>query len=330
MSAVIRVVCVEYAGLKHDHSSRAAGAWRRGKTLMRQALTSEAKAARRGSDAAPAVHFETRAGDERGFVGGQIEAGVGHVLRRGEAPERDRRDEARAVLGRVGHAHEFGGEARIADHGIHTVHADAVGAEFGGERLARDDHRALAAVVPDEPGARPDARRRGDVDERAAAALAKMRHERAHAPVEAFHVDGENAVEFRFADLHHGLVAMRGARVIDDDLHAAEAADGGVAQRVPVGFARDVALHGDRLAARVRDLTRDALCGLGVQIVDDDMGAFARIGFGDAFAESRTGARHDGRLACESHAVSEFFISDEKTVWRQPCLSAMVFSTVKP
>src|SRR5262249_48963963 len=153
-------------------------------------------------------------------------------------------EEALTIGRRVFDAHEGGQQRGLTDHRVHAVHANVVRPELDRERLARDDHRALAAVVPDEAGPWTDARGRRDIDKHAAATLAEIWNERAHAPVDAFDVHRIHAVELGFGDVEYRLVAMRGARVVDDDLHAAEVFERRLQQLVPVAAARDVA--GDR------------------------------------------------------------------------------------
>jgi hypothetical protein len=138
-------------------------------------------------------------------------------------------------------------------------------------------------------------------------ALPKIRHELLDAPVDALHVHRIDAVELGLGHVQHGLVPVRRARVVDDGLHAAEVVDGRIEERLPVGAFRHVALNGDRAPVlhfrrrRQRDLARHALRRRPVQIVDDDVRALARKGLRDAFAETRTAARHDHRLALQSH-----------------------------
>ena len=135
-------------------------------------------------DAAAAVDFQARAGDEVRLVRRQVDAGAGHVIRSRKASERDRCQELLPVLRRVRHPHELGHEPGRTDHGIDAVDADPVGSELGRHRLARDDDGALAAVVPGQSGPRPHAGGRCDVDEAAAAAQPEIRDHVDRGPVD--------------------------------------------------------------------------------------------------------------------------------------------------
>src|SRR5579883_287993 len=109
---------------------------------------------RGASDAAPAVDLQGDARDEGGLVRGEIEGGAGDVVGPGEAPEGNRRHEAGAMLGRVA-AHEIRQHGRIPGDGAEGVDADLLRRQLDRHGFRERDHRALAAVVPGEPGTRP-------------------------------------------------------------------------------------------------------------------------------------------------------------------------------
>src|SRR4029079_12840698 len=161
---------------------------------------------------------------------------------------------------------------------VHAVDANLVGPEFGGHRLRHQDDRAFRAVVDRKPGPGAQPGGRGDVDEAAAAALSEHRHGVHGREVDALHVHGIDAVKLRFADFHVGLVAMRPAGVVHDDI---EARAGGLHELCPVRALGHVRLH--ELSA---DLARYALAGRGVDVVHDDLRAFLVEAARDALAES--------------------------------------------
>src|SRR5690606_39702895 len=88
-------------------------------------------------------------------------------------------------------------------------------------RFRGDDHRSLAAVVPGQSGARPYPGCAGDVDETAAASDFHGWHGVDGAPVNAFHIDGVDLVEFGLAYLQHGAVTVRPARIVDHGVELA-------------------------------------------------------------------------------------------------------------
>eukprot|EP01022_Parablepharisma_sp_SALTPOND_P019609 TRINITY_DN3382_c0_g1_i1.p3 TRINITY_DN3382_c0_g1~~TRINITY_DN3382_c0_g1_i1.p3 ORF type:complete len:271 (+),score=108.16 TRINITY_DN3382_c0_g1_i1:336-1148(+) len=253
---------------------------------------------------ATTVDLDAHAGDELGFIRAQVEAGVGDVFGRGEAAHGDGGDELLAVFRGVGHAHEFSQETRGRDHRVDAVHADLVRTQFGGHGLAGGDDRTLAAVVPGQARARAHAGGGGDVDEGTAADLAEVGHEGLGREEDALDVDRIDAIELLFFHFQHGAVAVGGASVVDDDVELAELRQGGGQQLVHVGALGDVGLGKDRLAAGLFDLLDHAQAA-GLADVGHDHGrAFAGIGLGDAFTETRTATGDDGYLVLQTHDVS--------------------------
>jgi hypothetical protein len=82
------------------------------------------------------------------------------------------------------------------------------------------------------------------------------------------------------------------ARVVAQQMAAAEARPRGVGERVDVGAPRDVAVHRDRLAAARLDLLRDALHRRRLDVGRDDAHARASRCASDALADPATGAGH--------------------------------------
>src|SRR4029453_6154001 len=114
----------------------------------------------------PPVDHQFAARDPRRFVGGEVEAAGGDVIRRAEAAERSGFDPlARDVgIGMAGDGHRRVDEARMD-----RVHADLVGRVLDRRRLGKDAHRALGGMVGRVGVAADDAADRRDVDDRAAA-----------------------------------------------------------------------------------------------------------------------------------------------------------------
>src|SRR5204863_724486 len=78
---------------------------------------------RAGLDTAPAVDLHRDAGDHRRLVAAEKTRGIAQVLRRREAPDRDRREELRAHLRRV-LAHEGLEHRRLARDRVERIDAD--------------------------------------------------------------------------------------------------------------------------------------------------------------------------------------------------------------
>jgi hypothetical protein len=72
----------------------------------------------------------------------------------------------------------------------------------------------------------------------------------------------------------------------------------------PVGAARDITAHEERLCAGGRDLARDPLARRGGDVVDDHARAFLRETLGDSGAEARARAGDDCNLVLEPHNAS--------------------------
>ena len=152
-------------GLVEPRKARRGGRWR--VCCRPEPPAGPARPARQAPDAAPAVHFHAHAGDHRGFVAAQEARGVAQVLGRREAPDRNRRQELRAHLGRV-FAHEALQQRRLAGHRVQRHDTDAVRRQFHRIRARGGDDPALAGVVPAQARPRADAGGAGDVQHHAA------------------------------------------------------------------------------------------------------------------------------------------------------------------
>jgi hypothetical protein len=108
------------------------------------------------------------------------------------------------------------------------------------------------------------ARSGGDVDEAAAAKLAKHRGRVDGREVNALHVDRIAAVEFVFAHVESRAVAVCPAGVVDHHIEAAKLLHGHLHQGLNLIGLRDVGRHKDGLATCGHDLGCDFLpqCGL--------------------------------------------------------------------
>ena len=113
----------------------------------------------------------------------------------------------------------------------------------------------------------------------------------------ALEVDGDHVVEFLFGHLEEGAVADD-AGVVDQDVEAAEAVEGGLGELLgdrPVGHAAGDSRSGvANVAHHFSDQVR-----LGA--VHHHLGAFGGERLGEAAAESTGGARHDGDLVFKQH-----------------------------
>src|SRR5205814_3697829 len=123
---------------------------------------------------------------------------------------------------------------------------------------------ALRAVVDGEPGTRPQAGGRSDVDERAAAAALEDRQRVHRREIDAFDVDRVHAIEFSLAHFEVRLVAVGPAGVVD---HDRQVFAGLGYEPCPIGALGDVALHEARA-----DLPGYAGAA-SIDVVDDHLGA---------------------------------------------------------
>ncbi len=117
----------------------------------------------------------------------------------------------------------------------------------------------------------------------------------------------QNLVPGRLGRLGKGLVDQD-ARIVDENVGAAEMPDGIVEHRLPARHGRDVGAVGDPAAARRLDCVDDLLCHRDIgaravtrptEVVDQDSRALAREQFGIGLAEPATRAGDQRNLAVE-------------------------------
>src|SRR5262249_55957235 len=227
------------------------------------------------------------------------------------APERDRGDELGLRLRGELPAGEIRRQAgERAEHRVHDVHADLVGAELTRHRPAHRDHRAFARVVDRQAGPRPHARGRRDVHEAPAALLAEDRHDVLRREKDRADVDRVDPLELLLGHLEERLVAMRPAGVVYDDVDAAERGERRADDRGPVGRDRDVGLDELRDATALADLGGNTLGAGDMDVVHDHLGAFLREALGGALAKAAAGASDDRYLVLQAHDHPSRFARD--------------------
>ena len=128
-----------------------------------------------------------------------------------------------------------------------------------------------------------------------------MRNGVSRSQVQAFHVDGVNAVELRLGDVEHRLIAVRRSRIVDDRCQPAESGQCKIDQAFDVCVDRNIAGEKLRDAARADDgVDRFAAMRL-MNVVDDDFRALGGESRGDAAPEPGAGAGNDRDLIGEPH-----------------------------
>ena len=124
-----------------------------------------------------------------------------------------------------------------------------------------------------------------------------MRHRVPRGEEQALHVDAIDPVELLLGHVEQRLVAVRRARVVDDDVEVAIGVERAAHEGFDVGVARDVTRTERRGTAGRGDSERHALRTRRVDVVDDDLRTLLREALRDAGAEAGPGAGHDGDLA---------------------------------
>ena len=169
-----------------------------------------------------------------------------HVLRRHHAAERDffeilllHLGIREAELGGAGTNDAFDARA-LDDSGQDRVHGDARGAELLGEALGEADDAELRRRIGRAVGVAMAARRRGHVDDGAAAVGLEKRHGPARTEELAGEVDIDAAPPGRGIDLLDRARRAGDAGIVDQHVEAAERARGLVEQSVHLRFVRDV------------------------------------------------------------------------------------------
>ena len=157
---------------------------------------------------------------------------------------------------------------------------------------------------------------RGGVDDAAAAALHERRQAGPRHQHRAREVHRNDRVPLVARHLHKGLVAQD-ARVVDQNVDAAEGVERALRDARSTLFGRHVVEVGHGLAARRSNLLRNHLgCGRArahavtraAKVVDDQQGAFARKLQRVAPTEAAAGTRYDRYLSIQqSHVLSPKF-----------------------
>jgi hypothetical protein len=119
----------------------------------------------------------------------------------------------------------------------------------------------------------------------------------------ALEVGGDRAVPFLVGGVDDGVARHLERGVADEHVHAAERVDGLRDDVAAVGGVGEVAAHDDRLPAGLLDETAGVL-GVRVlllgEVVDEDVGALARVGQRDRLPDAAVGAGDDGGLALQA------------------------------
>ncbi|HEY6700349.1 MAG TPA: hypothetical protein VI137_05935 [Pseudolabrys sp.] len=98
--------------------------------------------------------------------------------------------------------------------------------------------------------------------------------------------------------------------VVDDNVDAAALVDDCFDETIDVGSRGDISDHRKALAAEPGGLPCRGFGRRWVDVVDDDMGAFARISQNDIAADTAAATRNQCHLVLQSHGVPP------KAVWK--------------
>src|SRR5206468_8041070 len=144
----------------------------------------------------------------------------------------------------------------------------------------------------------------GDIQDRAAALLQHLRDCRANESERALH----EYVERLIPNLIGGLVERRRveqvARVVDQDVKAAESPDGGRHRFLQVWFVGHAALERQGLSALPLNVSDDALQLVLPPAGDRDLRAFSRKDLRNRFADTGPATGHNRYLVFESHGCA--------------------------
>ncbi len=190
-------------------------------------------------------------------------------------------------------------ERRLDRARAERVDADALPRELHRELAAHREHGALRGAVGDLRRRRAEDRHeRRDVDHRAAAALEQVRDPVLAAEVDALRVHVLDAIPgVCLGDEDRVVVGRRDARVVVEDVDAAESLGRRGVHRLHVVLARDVGAHGER---RALGAERDGLLGeREVDVGDAHLRALSREHDRALAAHSAAGAGDHADLALE-------------------------------
>lgn len=182
-------------------------------------------------------------------------------------------------------------------------HAES-GTPLFGDRLGQARHSGLRDSIVRLSRVPVNARRTRDIDNRPGLAVldAEVRGGGAAQLEGCFCVQVHNGVPLLVAHfVNHAVVRVAG--VVDNDVDLAAAECGGLAdQLLDVAGVEHVARHGEGPPPGRDDAVGDGLCLGGVNVRDDDQGAFVGEKPGCFGADALAAARDDGDLAGE-HAL---------------------------
>ena len=167
------------------------------------------------------VHAQHLAGDPAGIVRGEEQHGMGDVLGRAQALQRDRLDEALLPLLAIGLPLPLRRRIGADEAGRDIVDGDAPGAELMGELARQADLRRLGRGIGLDAGqADAEAGAAGDVDDAAATCRASCRAPPPATVEGAGHIDVEDGLPFRRRDLlqRPADLAEHAAGIVDQDI----------------------------------------------------------------------------------------------------------------
>src|SRR5919106_2553587 len=248
-----------------------------------------------GGGQAP-VHQERRPVHIRGLVAREEERAVGDLPRLREPPHRQVHEAALERAGAlVEEAHEEGGLDRAGAEG---VDADAATGELDGELAAHREHRPFRRRVRDLRGRRTrESDERGDVDDRAAAALEQVGDAVLATDVDTLAVDVLDALPgLRLGLEDRAVVRGHDAGVVVEDVDARVALRRRAIERLDALRARDVDVLEERLPALRRRLLARFLDDVG----DADPRPLLREEERSLAADAAAGAGDDDDLVLEA------------------------------
>ena len=153
----------------------------------------------------------------------------------------------------------------------------------------------LRAVVRDS---------RSDADDATIFLRAHRRDERARAEKVASEIDIHRSIPVFFLHVYHQGRRID-ARVIDENIHVAEAAESLLRQVLHGGFTRYIDLHRQALRPEIGEFVGNRLGLVRLEIGHNDFGAFAAQTESDGPADSLGAAGHDRDFSLQSHGVTK-------------------------
>ena len=184
------------------------------------------------------------------------------------------------------------------------VDADAVAAVLNSHLAGGGNKGGFAGFVDEGAGGDEQAVNTGNVDDAAATSTAQVGHAELSRQVAGLDEDGHGAVvdvgRDVFGAAGHGF--QGGIGVVDDDVETAPTVDGGLDHGLDLVDLTDVGGAGGGDAAGVLDAGRALPGALGVDVGDEDGGAFGCEAFGDGAADAGGSAGHHRSAVLESRS----------------------------